>query len=197
MTVPNTLMRLIIRLSVVAVLLTAAVFIGNRLPYPTDVEAPFYASGEIGQTVTTPTTTLQVTGAKVADKLKLTSRSLPANGHWILVEGTITANRGPGYGYAHLVIDGRTYTPDNRVPIGVFPVSMHPLAAGIPQKGMWIFEVPDNALKASSAQFNAWVGASDVVPRFFPRIPSITFPLDAAHTPRVPTAEALKAVIAS
>jgi hypothetical protein len=187
MKIQNALARLVIRLIVVSALLAAAVFVADRLPYPTDVEAPFYASGVVGQTVTTPTVALQVHGAKVADELALYTRKLQANGHWLVVEGTITARRGPGYGYAHLVIGGRTYTPDNRSPIGTFPVSMRPLAAGIPQRGVWVFEVPDDALKAPSAQFNAWVGDVGQLPRFFPRIPSITVALDEAHTPRVTT----------
>ena len=191
----NSLVRLIIRLLVVAVLLSVAVFVADRLPYPTDVEAPFYASGTVGATVTTPTVALQVHGAKVADKLQLYSSTLVANGHWLVVEGTITARRGPGYGYADLVIGGRTYTPDNRSPTGTFPVSMLPLAAGIPQKGVWVFELPDEALKAPDARFNAWVGELSELPRFFPRIPSITIALDEQHTPRVSTIAPAKSVI--
>jgi len=195
MKIRNSLARLVIRLGTVAVLLAAAVFVADRLPYPTDVEAPFLSSGTVGQTVSTPTVTLQVQGATIADKLQLVSRVVAANGHWLVVEGTITSRRGPGYGYAQLIIGGRTYTPDNRAPTGTFPVSMQPLTAGIGQHGVWVFEVPDEVLKTPTAQFRAWVGDLSEIPRFFPRIPSITLDLDDRHTPRVSRIAPPKSVI--
>lgn len=197
MRIRNPWLRMVIHTVSVVALLAAAVFVSDRLPYPTDVEAPFYTAGAVGETVSTPTVTLHVTGATVSDKLNLVGGSLKANGHWIVVEATVTARRGPGEARAILVINGRTYTPDNRSPVGVFPISLNQLAAGVPQRGGWIFEVPDDALKATTAELRAWVSASPVIPRFFPRIPSISVLLDATHTPRVPAITPPKAVIAA
>lgn len=174
------------RLAVVLILLTCSVWLWNRLPYPTDVEAPFLVTGSVGDTVTTPTIAVSISGAKVGSRLKLRNSIIKSNGAWVMIEGTVTAARHPGNAQAELVIGDRTYTPDNRSPVGTFSLPTAPLSPGIPQRGVWIFEVPTAVLEstASIPRLRVWVGMQSVVPRYFSRIPQIAVPLDDTHAQR-------------
>ncbi|MUM17739.1 hypothetical protein FZI91_14905 [Mycobacterium sp. CBMA271] len=187
MTFKNSWVRLLVRGAAVVVVLTAAVLVWNRLPYPVDVEAPFYAHGTVGQKVDTPTIELTVAGAKVGNQLKTRNALIKSTGHWIMIDGTVTALRGPGYASANLVIGDRTYFPSERAPFGTFQNAARPLAAGITQRGAWVFEVPNDALESGPAELRVWVGTGSAIPRFFPRIPSVSVPLDDGHAPRVQT----------
>ncbi|MGH3725837.1 MAG: hypothetical protein ACRDUS_17140 [Mycobacterium sp.] len=185
----KSLPKMAMRAVIVVVLLTASVLVWNRLPYPTDVEAPFPIRGAVGETIETPTVAVMVKGAKVGTQLKLRNSMLKTSGRWIMVGAKVTSLKEPGQAQANLLIGGRTYTPDARSPFGTFTSPAHELSVGIPQQGVWVFEVPEEAVgsNAATAELRVWVAVISVVPRYFPRIPSIRVPLDEEHASRVQT----------
>ncbi len=185
----SALARLILRVTLIVALLISSVWVWNHLPYPTDVEAPFFSHGSMGERVDTPTVTVQISGVKVGTQLKNRTSVTKTDGRWVMVEGTVTSTRSPGEASANLIIGGRTYTQDARAPWGTFTNPFTPLSAGIPQTGVWIFEVPNDVVETSgaSAEIHIWIGGGSVVPRFFPRLPAISIPLDEKRAPRVQT----------
>lgn len=193
----KSLPRIAIRTVLVVVILTVSVWVWNRLPYPTDVEGPFPVRGAIGETIDTPMVAVTVKGARVGAQLKLRNTILRTSGQWIMVGAKVTSLKEPGMAQANLIINGRTFTPDARSPFGTFTSPAHDLSVGIPQTGVWLFEVPEDAIRSltPTAELQVWVGAISVLPRYFPRVPTIHILLDEDHAPRVQTVVAPEIVV--
>lgn len=185
----KSLPKFAIRVALVVALLVSSVWVWNRLPYPTDVEGPFAVRGSVGQTIEAPTVSVMAKGARVGAQVKLRNSMLRTNGQWVMVAAKVVSLKEPGRAQANLIIGGRTFTPDSRSPFGTFTNPVHELVVGIPQTGVWLFEVPEDTLssKAPTGELQVWVGAGSVLPRFFPRVPTVDIPLDEVHAPRVRT----------
>ncbi|WP_078326173.1 hypothetical protein [Mycobacteroides salmoniphilum] len=181
----SPLLRLFGTAAVVAIILSASVFVWNRLPNAATTQNGFDVHGTMGSSVTGRLFSATVTKAGVAPVVKHTGfsprqRNIKSVGQWVVVKLTITSMTEASQADAILAFGERGYTPDNRLQGStLFGARLTPL---IPQTGVFVFEVSSDVLEhARSAQLYIFYAAG--MYKWDSRL-VIDIPLDPEHAPR-------------
>ncbi|AKP58218.1 Uncharacterised protein [Mycobacteroides abscessus subsp. abscessus] len=183
-------LRIAVIICVVIATLAASVFVWRRLPYATDVAAPFEVRGSAGTVVSGRLFSVTVTKAGIAPVVKHTgampkARNLQARGQWIVVKATVTSLIDAHGASARLVLDGKVFLPDDRLRYSTLDAAL--LSPLIPLTGVYVFEVPTDSVDRSS---HAQLGIIYQEPKPIPEPTKwdsallIDIPIDAQHAPR-------------
>lgn len=164
-------------------ILAASVFVWHRLPYATDVQAPFDVHGSAGSPVSGRLFSVTVIKAAVAPVVKHTgalpkNRNLTASGQWVVVTATVTSLLDAPSARVALELDGNAYTPDDRLDLSTLGGAiLNPL---IPQTGVYVFEAPTELVnRVSVGRLYVSTGTNKWDTGLI-----IDVPLDPGHAPR-------------
>lgn len=136
----------------------AALLVGSALAVATapdedGVIAPFPVRGAVDDTVTSRTLTVTVHGVQLAESLVVKYRDIPTietNGVWVVVDTTAMALLDTAsLGNAELRIGDIRYRVSDVLPPPT-PLQLN-FGAGVPQRGMLVFELPRAAVGAPAA----------------------------------------------
>lgn len=182
--------RVAVTIGVVVAMLTASVFVWNRLPYATDVAAPFEVHGSAGNTVTGRLFAVTVTKAAVAPVVKHTgvfpkARNLKSRGQWLVIKATVNSLVDAPQASARLVLDDKAFLPDDRLRSSTLDAAI--LSPLIPLTGVYVFEVPTDSLnRSANAQLAVIYQRStpNGEPAKWDSALLIDIPLDPEHAPR-------------
>lgn len=183
-------LRIGMTICLVVVALAASVYVWRRLPYATDVAAPFEVHGSAGTEVTGRLFSVTVTKAGIAPVVKHTgvlpkARNLQAQGQWIVVKATVTSLIDADGASARLVLDDKVFLPDDRLRYSTLDTA--PLSPLIPVTGVYVFEVPTDSVNRSPvAQLGLIYEKPKIVgePAKWDSALLIDIPLDPQHAPR-------------
>ncbi|MBA0047069.1 hypothetical protein [Mycobacterium sp. NPDC050853] len=181
----SPLLRLSSTAVVVAVILSASVFVWNRLPNAAATQNAFDVHGSMGSSVTGRLFSATVTKVGVAPVVKHTGysprqRNIKSVGQWVVVKLNITSMTEAPQADAILAFGEKGYTPDDRLRGStLLGAQLTPL---IPQTGVFVFEVSSGVLEhASSAKLYIFYAAGQY--KWDSRL-VIDIPLDIEHAPR-------------
>lgn len=152
-------MRRIPSITVAAVLAAAAVLLQDARWDYRRAYGPLVTNGRIGRTITEPHFTIQVERVETARSVWVPpadgrkAQTIPANGVFVSVVATVTARRSPVY-VADAALHTRfgDYLPTDKFGGGllsapvVTPLSWVRFQPGMPRRGAYVFDVPENAL---------------------------------------------------
>lgn len=153
--------------------IAAAAVMWHGLPTPDDVYGPFDVEAGIGQQATGRAITAQVTGARIAPRIRKERSGAPvldAVGIWVAIDGEAMTTRAVEVPRAELVIGPNTYAKTDR--LGLLPI-MGALNPGIAVRSSWVFDVPADAVAAGGQQMSlrVWVGDGRMDSRLVMDIP--------------------------
>lgn len=192
----SPLLRLASTVAVVAVILSASVFVWNRLPSAADTQNAFDVHGTMGSSVTGRLFSATVTKVAVTPTVKHTGfsprqRNITSVGQWVVVKLTITSMTEASQADAILALGDKGYTPDSRLQGStLLGARLTPL---IPETGVFVFEVSSSVLEhARSAKLYIFYAAGQY--KWDSRL-VIDIPLDAEHAPRASVIALPKTVV--
>lgn len=152
--------RVLYALATVVVIAAAAVTWHN-LPTPDDVYGPFDVAAEMGQQATGRAITAQVTGVRIAPRIRKPHPSAPvldAVGSWVAIDGEAMTTRTDESPNVELIIGPNSYLPTDR--LGVMPLDGN-LTPGIAVRNSWVFDVPAELVAPGAQHLTLWVWVGD------------------------------------
>lgn len=164
-----------LHVTAIALVIAAATVLWHDLPTPDDVYGPFDVGAGIGEQTTGRAITAQVTGARIAPRIRKDRQDSPvldAVGIWVVIDGEAMATRTDEALKSELIVGPNTYLPTGR--LGFMPLSGS-LTPGISVRSSWVFDVPTESVAPSARQMTLrlWVGDGRMDSRL-----SIDIPLD-------------------
>jgi hypothetical protein len=150
----------VLHLLATAVVIGAAALMWHALPTPDDVYGPFDVDAGMGQQAEGRAITAQVTGARIAPRIRKPYPSAPvvdAVGVWVAIDGEAMTTRTDEVPNVELIIGRNSYVPTER--LDFMPLTGR-LSPGIAVRSSWVFDVPAE-LVAPGAQhltLHVWVG---------------------------------------
>lgn len=143
-----------------AVVIAAAVVLWHDLPTPDDVYGPFDVEAGVGEQITGRALTAQVTGARVAPRVRKdrqTSPVLDAVGVWVVIDGMAMGTRTDQTLKSELIVGPDTYVPTARLDFMPMSGSLTP---GISVRSSWVFDVPTESVApgAQHMTLRLWFG---------------------------------------
>ncbi|TDZ45250.1 hypothetical protein [Mycobacteroides franklinii] len=181
----SPLLRISSTAAVAALLLSASVFVWNRLPNAATTQGAFDVHGTMGSSVTGRLFSATVTKVGIAPIVKHTGfsprqRNIKSVGQWVVVKLTITSMTEASQADAILALGDKGYTPDSRLEGStLLGAQLTPL---IPESGVFVFEVSSNVLERTrSAKLYIFYAAGQY--KWDSRL-VIDIPLDTEHAPR-------------
>jgi len=180
----SPLLRISSTAVVVALLLSASVFVWNRLPSAAETQNAFDVHGTMGSSVTGRLFSATVTKVGIGPVVKHTGfyprqRNIKSAGQWVVVKLTITSMSEATQADAILGLGDKGYTPDSRLEGSTLLGA--PLTPLIPATGVFVFEVSPQVLEqARSAKLYIFYAAGQY--KWDSRL-VIDIPLDAEHAP--------------
>jgi len=181
----SPLLRISSTAVVVAVLLSASVFVWNRLPDAATTQNAFDVHGTMGSSVTGRLFSATVTKVGIGPVVKHTGfsprqRNIKSAGQWVVVKLNITSMSEASQADAILELGDKGYTPDSRLEGSTLLGA--PLTPLIPATGVFVFEVSPRILeRARSAKLYIFYAAGQY--KWDSRL-VIDIPLDTEHAPR-------------
>lgn len=137
----------------VGALLVASALAVATAPDNDGVIAPFPVQGAIGEPVSSRTLVVTVNSVRLADRLVVDYRDVPdidTDGVWLVVDATATAQfETESLSHIELQVDDVHYRVADVLPAPT-PLQLN-YGAGVPQRGLLVFELPLSALNAPGA----------------------------------------------
>ncbi|AYM42122.1 hypothetical protein [Mycobacteroides chelonae] len=192
----SPVLRVSVTAAVVAVLLSASVYVWNRLPSAAETQNAFDVHGTMGSSVTGRLFSATVTKVGIGPVVKHTGfsprqRNIKSAGQWVVVKLTITSMTEASQADAILALGDKGYTPDSRLEGStLLGARLTPL---IPETGVFVFEVSSSVLEdARSAKLYIFYAAGQY--KWDSRL-VIDIPLDNEHAPRASVIALPKTVV--
>jgi hypothetical protein len=132
----------------------AAAVVFHFLPVQTQIMGPFDVHGTFGETVTGRAIAATVHEVRVAPNVTSVSlgragKPIAATGKWVVVDATLELVRDFVTPKAELLVDGNTFVPSERF-LAENLNAGGLMGPGIPERGVWAFDVATDLLDASS-----------------------------------------------
>jgi hypothetical protein len=133
-----------------AVAMLGAAFV-VRLTQPSDEQqlAPFVLTMAPGQRAEGRDLTLEVTEVYLADRVTSPDWTGETDGVWLIVDATVGAKLGVTSPYATLTAGGVEWDASDRPDRAALGAS---LAAGLPQRGSFVFELPESLIDSDAGR---------------------------------------------
>lgn len=135
---------------VVSVALLAAMQLTK--PGYAEITAPIVSTADWKQAGATRSFKAEITGAKVARRLKSQSKTLTTSGVWVLIGVKAEAlQESTTIGGARWVAQsGIEYLVSDRMPVRLELLTNNRLEPGIPKPGVLVFEIPEHELRGGT-----------------------------------------------